>query len=124
VSRNLHEIGDRAPAAPPLFLAALRGPTQAVTIAVGGPLVAGNRHVLRQPILDLIEAGDRHFTIDCAGCRYIDEAGLGALVSCLAAIRQAGGTMGLINVSEELVTLFKLAWLDGMLMPSGDHRAA
>lgn len=55
--------------------------------------------------------GERKFLIDLGRVRYVDSNGLGDLVQALAAVRNRGGVMALLNVTRRLNDLLVLARL-------------
>lgn len=83
-----------------------------VVIGVDGQLIVGNRHELKQKVVDAMESGEAHFVIDFAVTGYIDSSGLGALVSLSKKIREAGGDLRLSGLNDDLRTLFELTKLD------------
>ncbi len=83
-----------------------------VIVGVDGQLIVGNRHDLKQKILDAMEAGDRKFVIDFAQTGYIDSSGLGVLVSLAKKVREQGGDLRLAGLNDDLRTLFELTKLD------------
>ncbi len=85
-----------------------------VVVAVDGQLIVGNRHDLKQKVLDALEAGDTKFVIDFANTGYIDSSGLGVLVSLAKKIREAGGDLKLAGLNDDLRTLFELTKLDSL----------
>ncbi len=83
-----------------------------VVIGVDGQLIVGNRHELKQKVVDAMESGETQFVIDFAVTGYIDSSGLGALVSLSKKIREAGGDLRLSGLNDDLRTLFELTKLD------------
>ncbi|KPK02205.1 MAG: hypothetical protein AMS20_12390 [Gemmatimonas sp. SG8_28] len=83
-----------------------------VILGVDGQLIVGNRHDLKQKILDAVEAGERKFVIDFTQTGYIDSSGLGVLVSLAKKVREAGGDLRLAGLNDDLRTLFELTKLD------------
>jgi anti-sigma B factor antagonist len=83
-----------------------------VVVGVDGQLIVGNRHELKQKILDALEGGEKRFVIDFSRTGYIDSSGLGALVSLAKKIRETGGELRLAGLNEDLHTLFELTKLD------------
>lgn len=83
-----------------------------VVVGVDGQLIVGNRHELKKKVLDAVEAGDTKFVIDFSSTGYIDSSGLGVLVSLSKKIAEAGGTLRLAGLNEDLRTLFELTKLD------------
>jgi len=83
-----------------------------VVVSIEGQLIAGNRQQLRDVITLEIDRGALDFVIDFADTGYIDSAGLGALVSLSKRIREADGALRLVNLNDDLRTLFELTRLD------------
>lgn len=79
-----------------------------VVLGIDGQLIVGNRHELKQKILDALESGDRRFLIDFSDTGYIDSSGLGVLVSLSKKIREVNGELRLAGLNEDLLTLFEL----------------
>ena len=85
-------------------------------IQVGGQLIVGNRQLLRERVLDRLERGDRKFIVDFSKTDYIDSSGLGVLVTLSKKIREQGGQLSLVSLSEDLRTLFELTKLDTLFI--------
>ena len=85
-------------------------------IEVGGQLIVGNRQLLKQQVLDQLERGDRKFLLDFSKTDYIDSSGLGVLVTLSKKIREQGGQLSLVSLSEDLRTLFELTKLDTLFI--------
>jgi len=83
-----------------------------VVVSIGGQLVTANRHELKEAVFRELETGGRRFRVDFSDTGYVDSSGLGVLVSISKRIRDAGGTLQLSNLNEDLVTLFALTKLD------------
>ena len=85
-------------------------------VEVGGQLIVGNRQLLKQQVLDQLERGDRKFILDFSKTDYIDSSGLGVLVTLSKKIREQGGQLSLVSLSEDLRTLFELTKLDTLFI--------
>ena len=85
-------------------------------IEVGGQLIVGNRQLLKEQVLDQLERGDRKFILDFSKTDYIDSSGLGVLVTLSKKIREQGGQLSLVSLSEDLRTLFELTKLDTLFI--------
>ena len=83
-----------------------------MVLGVDGQLIVGNRHELKQKVLDALERGSKRFVIDFTQTGYIDSSGLGVLVSLSKKIREQGGELRLAGLNEDLQTLFELTKLD------------
>ena len=85
-------------------------------IEVGGQLIVGNRQLLKEQVLAKLERGDRKFIVDFSKTDYIDSSGLGVLVTLSKKIREQGGQLSLVSLSEDLRTLFELTKLDTLFI--------
>jgi anti-sigma B factor antagonist len=85
-----------------------------VVLGVDGQLIVGNRHELKQKVLDALDGGERKFLIDFTNTGYIDSSGLGALVSLSKKIREQSGELRLAGLNDDLRTLFELTKLDSL----------
>jgi anti-sigma B factor antagonist len=83
-------------------------------VTVQGQLVVTNRQEFKQMVLDAMEQGARTVVVDFTDASYIDSSGLGALVSLSRRLRDAGGDLRLVALSDELRTLFELTRLDAL----------
>ena len=88
----------------------------ATLIEVGGQLIVGNRQLLKEQVLDRLERGDRKFIVDFSKTDYIDSSGLGVLLTLSKKIREQGGQLSLVSLSEDLRTLFELTKLDTLFI--------
>jgi anti-sigma B factor antagonist len=89
-----------------------KDPRGVVVIGVDGQLIVGNRHELKEKVLEALNQGERKLLVDFSHTGYIDSSGLGALVSLSKKIREAGGELKLAGLNEDLKTLFELTKLD------------
>ena len=85
-------------------------------IEVGGQLIVGNRQLLKEQVLEQLERGDRKFIVDFSKTDYIDSSGLGVLVTLSKKIREQGGQLSLVSLSEDLRALFELTKLDTLFI--------
>ena len=83
-------------------------------VTVQGQLVVTNRQEFKQMVLDAMEQGARTVVVDFTDASYMDSPGLGALVSLSRSLRDAGGDLRLVGLSDELRTLFELTRLDAL----------
>ena len=86
--------------------------TDASTIHIRDELGAADRPELRSAILVELAAGMQTVRFDFADADYIDGAGLGLLVSLARLVREHTGELRLVNLNEDLRTLFMLTKLD------------
>ena len=92
------------------FAARTEGTT--TIIEVEGQLIVGNRHELKQMLLEKLDVGYRAFVIDFSRTGYIDSSGLGVLVGLSKKVRERGGTLRLAALGPDLQRLFELTRLD------------
>ena len=83
-----------------------------VVVGVDGQLIVGNRHELKQMVLDAAAKGNTRVLVDFSSTGYIDSSGLGVLVSLSKKLREEGGELRLAGLNEDLRTLFELTKLD------------
>ncbi|WP_077488067.1 STAS domain-containing protein [Sinomonas mesophila] len=72
---------------------------------------------LRDVVTEAIGQGHNRLVLDMAGTEFIDSSGLGALVGCLKAARQAGGDLRIANVGSQVQMVLKLTSMDRILTP-------
>lgn len=108
-----------APIAPTTFT--LTPLLERTTVEIFGNLETANRQQLKQLVLDELARGQKHLVFDLARCPYIDSSGLGVLVAIAKRTREGGGKLELVNLSEELGTLFELTGLNRLFGLRGDR---
>ena len=95
-----------------------------LVVAVVGQLVVGNRQEFKQTVLDEVEKGATRILIDFTETGYVDSSGLGALVSLSKRLRDAGGSLRLAALNDDLRTLFELTRLDTLFKLYGSRADA
>ncbi len=83
-----------------------------VVITIDDHLVVGNRQVLKRLVLDELARGECRFRLDFGRSRYVDSSGLGVLVAVSKLVAQVNGSLTLVNLDDDLKTLFVLTKLD------------
>lgn len=86
-------------------------------VAAQGRLNMVGAPLLKSTVTGAIEAGHRLLVLNLAGTEFMDSSGLGALVGCLKAARQAGGDLRIANVREQVEMVLKLTSMDRILTP-------
>ena len=72
-------------------------------------MVAGEPCLMvRELTKRLTSEGGRNFILDMAGISYMDSAGLGLLLSIYATIKNHGGDLKLLNVSQRVLEVLKV----------------
>lgn len=81
-------------------------------ITLGGDMYIEEAAVFRKRMMEHLQAGCNHFEIDAANLRYIDSAGLGALVALQKRAQERDGGVTIRGLSGKVKELFDLTRLD------------
>ena len=73
----------------------------AVVLSLSGRLIGASAPVLAAWVSALVERGEARVVLDCEGVRYINSAGLRALLTCARTCRQEGGKLVLAALRPE-----------------------
>lgn len=83
------------------------------TYLLDGELDVHQVKVLKSTIMgDLEDAKDWNFTLDLKEIGYLDSSGLGILVYLKKEIGRQGGKLRLINLRDQVLSVFKLTKLE------------
>lgn len=88
---------------------------EVLRLELSDELVSGNRHRLKQHVVDAIAEGRPNVLLDGSRCGYIDSSGLGVLVSCSRKCRDAGGALVITGLYPELREWIGMLKLDLLL---------
>ncbi|MEV4688627.1 STAS domain-containing protein [Microbacterium sp. LWH3-1.2] len=91
-----------------------RGSGVAIVRAVG-KLNLISAPVLRSVVTRAIADHGNRIVVDLAGVEFIDSSGLGALVGCLKAARQADGDLRIARPTDQVLMVLRLSSLDRVL---------
>lgn len=83
---------------------------QEVTAAVlqpEGDLVAARLPALRSKLQEMLGGGTVHLTLDLAGARMVDSAGIGLLIAAHNSLKKAGGELTVVHASKDILDLFR-----------------
>ena len=70
---------------------------------IEGRIVLGDEiHDLRDAVRDLIKQGKKKIILNLAGVDYIDSSGVGELVANFTAVRNSGGELKLLNLTQKV----------------------
>ena len=67
--------------------------------------------VLRDTVRELVNDGRTRLLVDLAGVSYIDSAGIGELVGAYTTVRNKGGEMKLLNLTQRVKDLLQVTKL-------------
>jgi len=70
---------------------------------IEGRIVLGDEiHQLRDAVRDLLAQGKKKIILNLAEVDYIDSSGVGELVGCFTTVRNAGGELKLLNLTQKV----------------------
>ncbi|MBG6191202.1 anti-sigma B factor antagonist [Arthrobacter sp. CAN_A212] len=72
---------------------------------------------LREFVSGLITEGSSRIVINLEQAVFMDSSGLGALIGCLKAARQAGGDLRIAGVQPQVKMVLQLTSMDKVLTP-------
>jgi anti-anti-sigma factor len=85
-------------------------------IALSGRMTFGrDAEQFESVVRKLLDGGDRKLVLDATALEYIDSAGIGAVVSALTSVKQAGGELRLAGANERIRRLFTMTGVDRLL---------
>ena len=70
---------------------------------------------LREFVTDVIAAGSNRIVVNLEDTSFMDSSGLGALIGCLKAARQAGGDLRIASVQKQVNMVLQLTSMDKVL---------
>lgn len=70
---------------------------------IDGRIVLGEEiHALRNAVRDLVKQGKKKIILNLANVDYIDSSGVGELVGSFTTVRNAGGELKLMNLTQKV----------------------
>jgi anti-anti-sigma factor len=94
-----------------------RASARTPVLHVRGRLDAGTQTEVRDNLRDLVRSGATNVVLDLSEVISLDSSGLGAVISGLKLLRQAGGDLRLALPNKQVRTTLKLTSLDRVLRP-------
>ncbi|WP_131683140.1 anti-sigma factor antagonist [Pseudarthrobacter sp. YALA5] len=70
---------------------------------------------LREYVTDVIAGGSSRIVVNLEKTGFMDSSGLGALIGCLKAARQAGGDLRIASVQPQVKMVLELTSMDRVL---------
>lgn len=91
-------------------------------VAVRGDLDLFTAPELKKVFAEAIGAGRIHIIVDLAETTFLDSSALGVLVVAFKRLRSCHGALAIVNLNENLSTIFKMTGLDQTLtiLPTRD----
>ena len=94
-------------------------------IKVSGRIELGEGSAaIREVVRDLLARGRKKIVLDLADVDYIDSAGLGALVSAFTSVRNEGGDLKLVYLTQKVQDLLQMTKLYTVFDVYDDETAA
>lgn len=83
-----------------------------LVLDVVGQVKGGDSNELRTFIKRLVEDGEHDILVNLKDVGFIDSSGVGMLIHCLQEVRQSGGDLRLLRLSEDIHDLFEMVAID------------
>ena len=80
--------------------------------------------LLRQAIVDQVEAGTKHLLINLGKVEYLDSTGLGILIGGVKRLKEQGGSLRLVGPSARITRIFEITGLNKIFDVYSDEQAA
>ena len=84
-------------------------------ISAAGRLNMVSAPKLRELVAEVVEGGSSRIVINLKETSFMDSSGLGALIGCLKAARQAGGDLRIAGVQPQVQMVLGLTSMDKVL---------
>lgn len=84
-------------------------------LSLTGKLYVHDAGIIRDAMIEKIETGHHHLTMNLAGVTYIDSSGLGVLVTLHKMTQEKNGSLTLIGVQGMVKELLQRTRLDKVL---------
>jgi anti-sigma B factor antagonist len=79
---------------------------------LSGKITLGEGSVaLREAVREALAAGSKNILLNVADVNYVDSAGLGELVGAYTSVKNAGGSLKLLNISKKIKDLLVITKL-------------
>ncbi len=80
--------------------------------------------LLRDSVKDALAKGEKNILLNLGGVSYIDSAGLGELVGCSTTVKNAGGTLKLLQLQKKIKDLMQITKLHTIFEVLDDEATA
>ncbi len=91
----------------------------AILVKPDEDIVASKSLKLKKELLALIKNGEKNLIIDLQHIEMLDSTGLGILISAQNSLLEEGGALEVINVTADILKLFKIMRLDKHFVVKG-----
>ncbi|PFP30927.1 anti-anti sigma factor [Bacillus sp. AFS073361] len=86
-----------------------------ILVLVAGEIDAYTAPKLREELLALAEEGNKSITVNLQDVSYLDSTGLGVFVGLFKQLKEKGGELKLIQLSDRLKRLFEITGLSKVM---------
>lgn len=86
-----------------------------VVVMVAGEIDAFTAPMLREELFPLAEEKNKIITVNLKDVSYLDSTGLGVFVGLFKQLKENGGELRLIELSDRLVRLFNITGLNNIM---------
>jgi anti-sigma B factor antagonist len=94
------------------FKIASREVDHVTIVDISGRIVLGDEiGTLRNTVRDLISQGKKKIVLNLAGVDYIDSSGVGELVGSFTTVRNSGGELKLLNLTQKVQDVLQVTKL-------------
>ena len=90
-----------------------------VTIKPARDVVASSVPDLRQKIKELVDDGVKAVKIDLSRASMVDSMGIGLFIAAYNTLQKVGGTLEIVKVSPDILSLFRTMRIDQHFSVSG-----
>ena len=80
--------------------------------------------ILRDTVIELLDAGNEYILLNLEKVGYMDSAGIGELVACYKRAKEKNGTVKLLNPSGKVYDLLQLTKLEEVFDTYKDEKEA
>jgi anti-sigma B factor antagonist len=80
--------------------------------------------MLRDAVKDALAKGEKNILLNLGAVSYIDSAGLGELVGCSTTVKNAGGTLKLLQLQKKIKDLMQITKLHTIFEVMDDEATA
>jgi anti-sigma B factor antagonist len=105
------------------FKTTQRGPVSVISLEgslMGGP----DANELNKKVHGLIRAGKSLVVVDLGSLKVMNSSGLGVLIGCASALKDAGGRLAIANASKKILDIIQISRLSPLLKPHDSVKSA
>jgi len=93
---------------------ATRSVSDHVVVEIGGEIDVYTAPRLRERLIEMIAAGEKHIVVDLGRVEFLDSTGLGVLVGAHRRLRSSDGSLSVVCPHERLLKIFRITGLDNV----------